>query len=99
MANRNLIITAIRTRRVIKFRYKNINRIVEPFIAGVHKETGNDLLRGWVVSGTTSESPTKWRLYIIAEMTNLTILQDKFSGSRPGYDPKDDVMGRVYAKV
>ena len=100
MSNLTAINQAIKNRSVITFQYKGGLRKVEPFLTGVHRDTGNDTLRAWFVSGVSKSGQyNTWKMYTIDQMSNIQITTETFSGFRHGYDPDDDHMSSVYAHV
>jgi hypothetical protein len=54
-----LIWTAIEKKRLLRFRYKNRERIVEPHDYGIHK--GLIKLFGYQVAGSSSQKLPNWR--------------------------------------
>lgn len=100
MSNLKTINQAIKSRSVITFYYKGGARKVEPFLTGVHRDTGNDTLRAWFISGVSKSGQyNTWKMYTIDQMSNIQITTESFSGTRPGYNPDDDHMSTVYSHV
>jgi hypothetical protein len=57
------ICNAIRERRLIRFYYDGYQRIVQPYAYGIHKDTGNEVLRAYQVGGYSSSGDIPdWRL-------------------------------------
>ena len=72
----DIIADAIENRWVIQFIYEGQLRIVEPFVLGLHKDTGNLVLRSYRVGGySKSKKSPPWRLFKIAPVsyTHLTL--------------------------
>ena len=83
------ICEAIKLKRIIRFNYSGGLRTVEPFCHGV-STAGNEVLRGYQTSGDSeSGDPVGWKLFRVSEISNLTITNELFSGTRPGYNPND----------
>jgi predicted DNA-binding transcriptional regulator YafY len=62
-------------------------RTVEPHMVA-YNEAGHLCLSAWCLSGASeSQEVEGWREYLLSEITNLTILPQKFSGPRAGYNP------------
>lgn len=100
MSNLAIINEAIRSKKIITFFYKGGFRRVEPFLTGKHRDTGNNTLRAWFISGfSKSGEYNTWKEYTVDKMSNIQILSDTFDGSRTGYDPKDFHMLLVYACI
>lgn len=77
---------AIANRRVIRFTYDNMERIVQPAAYGNHATTGGPKLRGYQTGGATTSGPLpEWRFFSIEKIHDLEILEDTFSEDPPGY--------------
>ena len=100
MSNLSTINEAIESLRLVTFQYQGGLRRVEPFLTGAHRSTGNDSLRAWFVSGVSKSGQyNTWKMYTIDQMSDIQILDETFTNTRPGYDPDDDHMSSVYAHV
>lgn len=100
MSNLIALNQAIKNRSVITFEYMGGLRKVEPFLTGVHRDTGNDTLRAWFVDGVSKSGQyNTWKMYTINHIKNIQITSESFSGFRHGYDPSDDHMSSVYAHI
>lgn len=94
------ICSAINGKQIIQFYYNGGSRLVEPFCLGVHKDTGNEVLRGYQVGGySESGEPVGWKLFRVAEISSLVVIGKHFSGVRGGYNPNDSVMQTIYCHV
>jgi hypothetical protein len=83
------ICKAIEEQRVIEFHYDGLLRKVEPFCHGTSKR-GKESLRGYQIGGASnSRNVPFWRLFTVAKMRGLSITNEHFTGSRPGYNPND----------
>ena len=81
---------AIRDRRVIEFDYDGHHRIVQPAAAGPHATTGNLVLRGYQVGGTSSSgSVPGWRLFELTDISRLVVTDRTFNADPPGYRKGD----------
>ncbi len=77
----NLIIAAIKEKRVVSFTYSGQTRIAEPHVYGISDGTRQLLtyqIRGSSSSGTLPE----WRRFKLSEMRNFQILNETFPGRR-----------------
>ena len=93
------ICSAISGRRLLSFSYHGFPRIVEPHAHGVSK-AGNDVMRCFQVSGgSESGKVVDWKLMLVDEMSGLSVLNDTFSGPRPGYQPGDRGMVEIYCEL
>jgi len=83
------ICDAIADRQLVRFNYAGDKvlgyRTVEPHTLGVDL-AGNAALSAWFVEGAseTTAGPG-WRIYLLAEMQDVTVLPKRFAGPRPGY--------------
>jgi len=58
------------------------------------------VLRGYQISGySNSGRPVDWKLFRVAEMSNLSITSEYFDGIRPFYNPRDKAMSKICCHV
>jgi hypothetical protein len=95
---RDLLCTAIAGKHLVQFKYDGRLRIVEPFCCGISK-ANNYVLRGFQIRGTDKTKPLCWRLYELAEMSQLNITQHKFKGNRKEYNPEDPAMTEIFCRI
>lgn len=80
-----MIWIAIREKRVLKFHYKGLYRIVEPHVYG--NKGGEDGIMAFLIGGQSSSgSPYGWRRMYLKEITCMRILDEGFPGRRPASD-------------
>jgi hypothetical protein len=100
---RAVVCTAIKQLRTLEFYYHGGYRTVEPFALGVVIKKGdidNESLACWQTEGFSDfHETTGWKLYRLSEMEDLEILQVKFTGERPNYDPDAIEMDKVICCV
>ena len=93
------IVKAIKERRLLELTYKNIRRTVEPHAYGVTK-TGYEKFTCYQVKGPHSSlKPHDWDYLDASKITNLVLLEDSFSGTRPGHKRDDPAMTTIYAQL
>lgn len=93
------ICRAIRDRARIQFDYEGGPRTVEPHAHGT-STAGKEVLRAYQVAGfSQSGRPRGWRLFDVSKMGPVSILQERFAASRPGYNPADRQMNPVHCHV
>ena len=85
---------AIQEKRIITFRYKDVERVVHPHILGVAGE-GHVAMSGWQISGTGRG----WRLFYLLDMGRLEIADRTFRTSGPGYNPDDPAFNEIFVRV
>lgn len=91
---------SIGARLLIQFEYLDREYIVEPHLLGRNHDK-QDTLLAWVVSGAMKQdlSNGNWQTFILGEVFCLKILEQRFSKQRPGYDPYDSSMSRIYYRI
>ena len=93
------ICDAIRMRRLLMFGYGDAVRVVEPHIYGVNT-AGHEALSAWLRSGMSRADPDGgWRMFLVSEMRDLQLLDERFEGARPGYNPGDPHLPRVHCRL
>ncbi len=78
---KRLIEVAIAEKRIVRFRYKGLNRIGEPHVLG--KKNGKDQLLLFQLAGQTStEGLPQWRRVNVDEISELEITKYGFDMKR-----------------
>ncbi len=96
MTTEEIICHAIKERIVIQFSYDGNIRIVEPFTLGYHKDTGNLVLSAYRVGGfSKSNSEPPWRLFVVNEISGLSLTNRQAASNRAGYNPNDKRMSSI----
>ena len=99
---RATICAAIRARRVIEFYYHDGYRTAEPYALGVtmQGDADNESLICYQTGGHSDlNKAAGWKLYRASEMEEIIIKKEPFTGDRPGYDPDDIDMVKVFCSV
>jgi hypothetical protein len=95
----SIICNAIEARRVLRFDYERAHCIVEPHVLGMNAQ-GAPLLRAYQLSATSdSHRSVGWKLFSIDGISGLTVLDETFSGPRPGFKTDDPGMTRILCCV
>ena len=81
--------SAIRAKHLVRFYYADPEspgfRTVEPHMVA-YTSTDHLALSAWYLSGASeSQEGQDWRIYLLSEMTQVTELEQQFSGPRHGY--------------
>ncbi len=92
-----LIWTAIEQRRLLRFRYKDRERIVEPHDYGIHK--GVIKLFGYQIGGTSSEPLPNWRWAEQDLISDIELLDETFPGGRPTKTGKHHKWDKLFIRV
>lgn len=97
---KDIICKAIKDRVVIQFVYDGEIRVVEPFVLGYHKDTGNLVLRSYRVGGySKSNQEPPWRLFDTTKISNLEVTSRESQSSREYYNPNDKHMSTILCNV
>jgi len=82
MSIQKMIEQAIRDKKVLEFNYSGHNRIVEPHVLGI--SNGKLQLLGYQIGGSSSSGGIpEWRRFDLNNISNLVVLDQRFSGRRP----------------
>ena len=93
------ICSAIESKRIITFMYDRGLRKVEPYCYGVSAKV-KEFLRAFQISGYSSSGISKgWKLFSVAKISNLKVLDEVFQKIRSEYNPNDSVMTRIFCRV
>ncbi|HET9166023.1 MAG TPA: WYL domain-containing protein [Candidatus Angelobacter sp.] len=93
-----LILTAIHERRLLRFRYHDKERIVEPQDYGIQKGTAN--LFTYQVAGESGSSPLPdWRKFTVKSMSKVELLDKTFPGSRAVPSQRHQEWDVLFARV
>jgi len=92
-----VIWAAIEQKRLIRFRYKNRERIVEPHDYGIHK--GVIKLFGYQVGGSSSQKLPNWRWSEQDLISDLQLLDRTFPGGRPTKSGKHHKWDKLFIRV
>jgi predicted DNA-binding transcriptional regulator YafY len=76
----DLLYGAIQKKRLIRFRYQNKERIVEPHDYGIQK--GIVRVFCWQVGGHSSSRLPGWRIFDVEGIENCEVLDRQFAGNR-----------------
>ena len=91
--NRDLITKSLEDHKIVNFWYDDPDdpnevmpgyREVEPYVYGKHYKSGNDVVRGWLIRGTSKTGEIDpsvkpgWRLFRVDRMNNWQERKEKF---------------------
>jgi hypothetical protein len=105
------LIIAIKGCNLIEFKYDDEYITLEPYLIGElynihqnHLEEGTFALRGWFVSGFSSQPVDikqcdRWRIYHLKKIVELEILEETNKMVRPLYNPDDKDFKRINFRV
>lgn len=90
---------AIRRHRLVRFRYHDRLRVVEPYRYG-RSVMGHELLRGYQRAGQSrSGEPTGWKTFRVSEIQDLAVTHRPFVIPRPTYSRGESAMTEIYCQV
>jgi predicted DNA-binding transcriptional regulator YafY len=92
-----LLREAIQTKHLIRFRYKNQERIVEPHDYGI--QNGIARLFCYQAGGQSSSPLPGWRLVDVSEMQDCEMLEQRFAGNRETPSGKHRKWDEVFIRV
>ncbi|ORE90151.1 hypothetical protein ATO4_22052 [Aurantimonas sp. 22II-16-19i] len=93
------ICEAIRERFLLRFWYPRSqpdDRVVEPHLLGFNSAAGTLTLSAWQISGG---SGVGFRPYHVNLIKNFVVTDERFSGTRIGYNPNDTTMSRIICRI
>jgi WYL domain len=94
----NLLLRAIKEKRLIRFVYQDKKRIAEPHDYGVQK--GSVRLLSYQIGGESSSGKLPdWRWLEVPQMKNVELLEEKFAGNREAPSGQHHKWDEVYARV
>jgi predicted DNA-binding transcriptional regulator YafY len=94
------ICEAISKKRVIKFYYEGLERIVQPHVYGKNKTTGKEFLRGYQVGGYSSSGKIPgWRLFDVSKISEIELTDETFDNPAPGYNRNDPQISHIYCRI
>lgn len=89
---------ALRERRLLKFRYHEHERRVEPHALGRMKDGALMLLAWQVAGGSHSEPPPGWRNFLLTDIAGIELQEERFA-PRPDYRPEKTRLREILAEV
>lgn len=90
---------AIRNRRLLRFRYDDYVRTVEPHIYGIDGKGHCALSAYQIGGGSGSGRSVGWKLFHVDEISGGSVLNKVFKGPRPDYNPADKTFASVIAQL
>jgi hypothetical protein len=94
MQPHELICKAIANRQLLQFWYQGHTRVVEPHMLA-QNEQDHYALSAWFLRSSVGLNPG-WREYLLIDMRDIALLDETFSGPRPGYKPSG---GEVFRRI
>jgi hypothetical protein len=92
-----LLWAAIEQKRLIRLRYKNRERIVEPHDYGIHN--GSIKLLAYQVGGSSSQTLPNWRWMEQSLISDIQLLNQTFPGGRSTPSGKHHQWDQLFIRV
>ena len=92
-----LLYGAIWNKRLIRFRYKNKERIVEPHDYGIQK--GIARLLSWQIGGQSSGRLPGWRWFDVVHMRSMEVRENTFPGNREVMPGRHHQWDEIFIRV
>jgi hypothetical protein len=92
-----LLHTAIKTKHLLRFKYKDSERIAEPHDYGV--QNGVVRLFCWQVAGRSTGRIPGWRMVDVEGMQECEMLERRFSGNREVASGKHHRWDKIFIRV
>lgn len=94
-----IVIQAIKEKRILTFNYDDFTRTVEPHCYGI-TTAGNEAIRCYQTAGGSSSGKVPgWHLMKIDKILNLTLTQETFLAPRPEYKKGDKGMKTIFCEL
>lgn len=91
---KNMICTAVKQRKTVKFSYEGAAVIAEPFCFGI-AANGKEVMKGYQIAGGGGSG---WKLFEIAKIQKVEITKVSFGLTRSDFNAKEN-MKSVECKV
>jgi hypothetical protein len=90
---------AVAEKRLLMFTYRGSERVVEPHTYG-RTTKHNDALSAWLREGWSQSAPAGgWRMFLVDEISALSILPERFTEARPRYNPNDPIFEEIFCRA
>lgn len=94
-----LLVRAIREKRVLLFTYRGHARVVEPHAYGRNTK-GEPVLHAFQTEGgSASRPPPGWRTFAVAAIESASLGESTFKEARDGYSPNELRLSPLWAEV
>lgn len=94
-----LLVRAIREKRVLLFTYRGHARVVEPHAYGRNTK-GEPVLHAFQTEGgSASRPPPGWRTFAVAAIESASLGENSFKEARDGYSPNELRLSPLWAEV
>ncbi len=99
MVDSAILCEAIRKRLLLEFQYHGKPRVVAPYCHGISTR-GVEVLRAIQIRGQSSSGGFGvGKLWAVADMVGLRLLDEPFAADDPNYNPDDTAMTRIHCRI
>lgn len=96
---RAALCTAIQQHLVVRFRYHDRLRLIEPYRYG-RSVVGHELLRGYQRAGQSrSGEATGWKTFRVSEISDFIVTRERFTAPQASYSGGESAMTEIYCQV
>jgi hypothetical protein len=93
------ICKAISRRLLLEFEYRGLRRVVAPYCHGTTAQ-GREVLRAIQVEGESASGGFGFgKLWLIDEISHLSVTDQPFSPNDPNYNPNDKAIHSIHCRV
>jgi predicted DNA-binding transcriptional regulator YafY len=92
------LMEAVKNKRIIMFKYKGKERIVEPHAYGTG-HNHQDVLKGYQTAGKSDEEVPGWNTFMVTEIQELKLTKTNFENPRPDYAKGDKTFHTVFCEL
>ncbi len=93
------ILSAIKNKQILRFKYNGKERIVEPQTYGI-SIAGREVLRARQVGGESGSGQLRMaKLFDLEKISNLRKAGTAFAGALPAHNPNDSAMVEVFVTL
>jgi len=93
------LVSAIKERRIVIFRYHGLDRVVQCATIG-YTTSGRPAVRAYQIEGGTHSGQVPcWRLFLIEEISEPVLTEDRFFCAPPFYRKSDPAFSRIDAEL
>jgi hypothetical protein len=93
-----VIIEAIRNRKILSFSYNGLFRVVEPHTVGLSR-AGRPALSCYQIKGLHVKPGHEWDFCVLSNIHDLKLTGEVFLNPRYGYKRGDSRMLTIYAEL
>ena len=88
------ICAAINAKQVLRVRYHDKLRLLEPYLLGEYSDNRPFLLAWMAQCEDDAAKAPGWQHYLVSQIGSLEVLAQTFDGARAGYNPAGDTRIR-----